>query len=1094
MRKRTLKQIPENLRSIFAAFANMAQCNAHTTFKFISKVARVEEDLQNLESSMKTQHFRVLKEFKTLQPEQQLKIIDTIHRHFPFLKPFVDNALASNKNNKTPNALNEIIELRNVLFTLDLIRTFCSHSNLIFTEKQETDYNKDSRKIINGLKNTYDGARRIVKDRFSIDDKSIKFTERYKFNSKTKKAEEDKSFRFKMDTDSGELSGIGIAFTICLFLNKAQITEFLKTADIYGNLTEEDQKIIREIFSVYRIIRPKNKIESQMPRHAFGLDMMNELMKCPKELFETFGPKNQNLFRVQGDNDGEYERLYLRHQDRFQYFMQRYIDEFKVFDDIRFQVALGSYRFKFYNKKCVDSVEPNRVRCLQKDLNGFGRLSEIEAARKSLWEGLIRQYEEVHEDTADEQPYITDERAHYITFRNKIGMFFPNGSNTDDINKMENIDGNFLPKVDGDNAPCASPTCWLSTYELPALIFHHYLSKDNSRTENIIKQAVNNYHRLFTDINDGTLKPMMGEAELENALKAYNIQSSAIPTNMKDYLLGKNRDMGEKFLKYAEEKVRTIKEKTQYRLECFKEAKQMIGNRKDNKIGKKNYVDIRPGRLASYLAEDIVRMMPVNDTNTNKPTGLNYSVIQSNLALFNNVEDLPKINRILSAARINCGEYPHPFIKKVTEKNPQNVVEFYEHYLMEKIKYMEEILNSKAYKETAFLHANRLKWEKKDSQFFQDLAKRYLQIEQKGQTLLKGIDLPRHLFDEDIKGMLKERFGDLINTDGVNVAYLIQQYFKLVENDEPQSFYKKGRSYKFFDIIINEKSDNKLVKHYLKQGGILEYFKDSDEIEELKEEYLAGIKKKADREIEEKRLNAMWKGIEKNEKTIRRYQTQDTLIFLIAKSILTQEEDGISGLEEFKLQDITPENDKSILNSTVDMKVFYIPKGSGEGKEIIFRDVKIKNIGDIYQILYDDRLESLLILVSDNSIESEKIKEEFNNYDIQQRDIFQPIYRIENIARERYNWGKGDESPSFSSLINYLNNKTEKLDTEEAEMIVMIRNNFSHNSYSKIENYSKSNQVKHSSEELVDTLRKKDMPKISIEMKDIFEKLSGKYN
>lgn len=1093
MRNNTLKQIPENNRKIFAAYANMAQCNAHTTFKFISKVARVEEDFVNLESSMKTQHFNVLKNFDTLQPEQKLKAIDTIHKHFPFLKPFVDNTMASNKESRTPNALYEINELRNILFTLDLIRTYCSHSELIFSAKQNNTYNEDSKKIIGGLKNTFDGAKRIVKERFSIPDEKIKFTERFIFNPKEKKAKEDSEFLYKMDTKTGELSGVGIAFTISLFLTKAQITEFLRAIDIYGaSQTENEKKIIREIFSVYRIIGPKNKIESQLPRYAFGLDMMNELMKCPRELFETFGSSNQNLFRVQGDNDGEYERLYLRHQDRFQYFMQRYIDEFEVFNDIRFQVALGSYRFKFYNKKCVDSVEPNRVRCLQKDLNGFGRLSEIEGARKSLWNGLIRQYEDVHEDTADEQPYITDERAHYITYRNKIGLFFPNEFNSDDIEKMENIDGNYLPKVKEENAPCSSPTCWLSTYELPALIFHHYLTKDKSSTERIIKQAVNNYHRLFSDISNGILKPMMGEAELENALKEYDIQSNAIPTNMKEYLLGKSKNFNQKFIKYAEEKIRTIKEKTQYRLDCFKEAKDMIGNRKENKIGKKSYVDIRPGKLASYLTEDIVRMMPVNENNTNKPTGLNYSVIQSNLALFNKSDELAKITRIFSAARINCGENPHPFIKKVIGKNPQNVVDFYEYYLEEKIEYMREILNSKKYKEIAFLHSNRTKWEEKDSQFFKDLAMRYLQIEQNGQTLLKGIDLPRHLFDEGIKQMLKERYNNLINTDGVNVAYLIQQYFKLVEKDKPQKFYKKGRSYRFFDIVHNKKCNNKLLKQYKKQEVILELFKNSyKKIKEVKN-YLATIKK-ADREIEEKRLNALWKEMEKNEKTIRRYQTQDTLIFLIAKSILAHEEDGINGLEEFKLHDITPENEQSILSKTVDMKAYFIPKGSDKGKEIIFKDIKIKNIGDIYQTLYDDRLDSLLNLVSDDSIDSDRIREEFNNYDIQQRDIFGPIYKIEKTARERYKWNDREESPSFNNLISYMNNKTGKLDTEDAEIMIMIRNNFSHNSYSKVEKYRNSDQVKHSSEELVDKLKRKDMPDISKEMTNIFKDLTDRF-
>lgn len=140
-------------------------------------------------------------------------------------------------------------------------------------------------------------------------------------------------------------------------------------------------------------------MESQSGRMALALDMLNELQKCPSELFETLSPKDRSRFRVEvditnssennsSDNSEESQVLMMRFQDRFPRLALRYIDECNVFDKIRFQLSLGKYRYAFYDKMCIDSKEPDRVRSLQKDLNGFGRLQEIEEERKNGGYGL----------------------------------------------------------------------------------------------------------------------------------------------------------------------------------------------------------------------------------------------------------------------------------------------------------------------------------------------------------------------------------------------------------------------------------------------------------------------------------------------------------------------------------------------------------------------------------------------------------------------------------------------------------------------------------------------------------------------------------
>jgi len=66
-----------------------------------------------------------------------------------------------------------------------------------------------------------------------------------------------------------------------------------------------------------------------------------------------------------------------------------------MFNDIRFHLNLGKYRFAFYSHSTESSVDgQERLRILQKDLHGFGRPSEVDEQKKLKWATLFEKKSE----------------------------------------------------------------------------------------------------------------------------------------------------------------------------------------------------------------------------------------------------------------------------------------------------------------------------------------------------------------------------------------------------------------------------------------------------------------------------------------------------------------------------------------------------------------------------------------------------------------------------------------------------------------------------------------------------------------------------
>lgn len=1206
---------PEN-RPVFAAYLNMARQNAFETLCHISKLMGIEVDEAEKDKENRLWEMKVVKELSVedIKSERKLKLIKLFHSHFPFLKPIID-VEQRNPNGYIPTELDEdpsqeqvkeelatkivyasplkyYAILENMFRLLNALRNEYTHANpekVSMAQKRKLHEN-----VVRYAYNCLDGGRRVVKQRFGnfdlpsdkdayafLTDTRVRYNKELipdkfkivKIKGKEKKVQESKfvekkDFPYRMKDSNDILSDVGILLFVCLFLHKKYISMFMDKVKPYRKGVDEiEKKVLFETFSIYRIRLPKERYDSERPDYALGLDMLNELQKCPKELYETFAEKDKAKFRVPIKSTSEDvvtddgvivengEVLQIRVQDRFPTMALRYIDQAQVFPKIRFLVSLGHYRYSFYDKKCIDSTEKDRVRVLQKEINGFGRLNEIELKRKEKYGSYIRTNDKVRQDTAESEPYITDCRANYVFNGNRIGfLFFDKELGRTEIKSMntnEDKEIMYIPelvfdkdlangsKKEGTNAVCVPPVAWLSTYELPALMFHHHLCQklniaspdkkiSKNPTEYVIIQCIKTYYRFFNDVKEGRLHPGMvkDKDSLASLIrKDYDpLQLKDIPMKLVDYLLNQKVNMEKVFKECAEERMEKMLKGTEVRLKMFKEERKAIGS-KDNKFGKKGYVDIRPGKLADYLAKDMLMFEPVDKDNKNKVTGLNFQVIQASLAIYDKTwEELRAIFENAHLINQKNTTLNHPFLGNLfaSKKIPLNTMDFYEHYLEEKINYLRRRLVKGTFSD-AFLHRNRIKWQKRDEAYYKALAGRYLEeLSKDSRTNLKAIELPRGLFERNIVEILKNVYADeskqTYNQDlavflnkqmeayendeqvPYNTSFFISAYFKHVLKDKVQPFYvsthkEYKRSYKFFNMINNETKRNALVEQYYTQEEFKELrkkykltgkldeklakYKNDAFDKERKKPESRGKSKDEIKDIINSRLRKYHYEYDDNERIIRRFMVQDILVFLMAKELLlknigdeTTDEKTVDRIKRYKLQNINPISDTgNILSLSIPFSLTLTLK-DGSTRTITQQELKLKNYGDFYRFVYDERLATLLTQTKNVEIDRDNLEKELFHYDLKRTEIFHWIHAMENYLFTQYpELGKADKKEEGSRYYFTQKVKNKKTGVEEIqyspirqnframlnvpgnipsqhlEAMVGIRNSFCHNHY-----------------------------------------------
>lgn len=1057
-----IPELIETQKHIFGTYAAMALKNIQIVLDHVQNITNITdinpehgpEDLwkhpvmQYLDRNNPHQH-----------PETTDIIIERLLRNFPFLKIMADMQREyDNKRNNTSrieiNCQDVYLVLNNTFRVLKKYRDYTLHYIMIDNSFDDNSnflkYNETPLSFT--INSYYTAALRNIKERYSYTTSDLAFIQDNRINRKTKKT--DFNFFLSMQSFNNDttkkihLSGVGVVQLICLFLEKKYINIFISKLPIYGQYTEPSKecRVIRRSLSINSIVLPKERIQSHKKEYSIALDMLNELKRCPKELFEVLSQEDQDRFRAMSSDFNEV--LHMRSADRFAQYSLQYIDHNKLFNGIKFHVNMGKLRYLFSpDKKCIDGEV--RVRVLEHKLNGYGRIAEMEDYRKQRETTYgdtnisIRDFENVKRDdsNAENYPYIVDTYTHYILENNKIELFFSNNNVVPRVVKTS--DGKWYVEKE-------PPHCRLSTLELPAMMFHMHLL-GSAKTEKRIKSVYNNYIRLFKALSEGALT--------QGNIDSFNIPRCDIPQKVLDAVSGE--DKTQSWRAHAAKKIDELLQETERLIKNFKDSKKTIesGN---NKIGTRFYRRISSGKLADFLARDIVKFQPSQkdgyDYGIDRLTGLNYRVMQASIAIYNNgdnADNFQEFYNMFKEAKLvdNNNAQSHPFLRKALLRRPKNAVDFYEGYLFARKKYLLEIsekLKNGEQISLPFFNKDKNKWSKRNNDFYQIMGEIY------GEDT--PVELPRQMFDSEIKDALKAmpQMSD-VDFDNANVTYLIGEYLKRVLDDDFQEFYNWKRNYRYIDLLVCDvNSKDSINKQYLSTTEREEVWTNRKECSEKysiwaykKKQSDFKLRRLSDSEYETiiaNRLSACRNDFQKSEKHIRRYKVQDALMFLMVKDSLTKNLDFEAN--DFKLYDIMPDAEKGILSETMPMDFVFERKG--KVYTIKSNGLKLKNYGDFFALAHDKRITSLLDIINSNTIDKEDIELELDNYDTSRPEVVRLVLDFEKYVYAKYPELKNkamqqDHFDFLAILIELL--KKGDLTNDEKVVLQKIRNSFSHNSY-----------------------------------------------
>ncbi len=974
------------------------------------------------------------------------KKIDFLYKYMPFINLFVDYIYNIDKTedgipflenrrkrkdkvfeiNEREINLFEQIEIIKELFKLLLdIRNNQSHyigSNYFVNDR-----------MFRALEYCFDVSLRTTITRFWDDAKDannkLEHLKRHDNKGKIKK-----EFIYKLKNigvDKNNFTTNGLAFFLCLFLDKRMSKLMLDQISWFKRNDSKEYRATINVFTIDRIRLPKEKIESVFSLDSLGLDIINELQKCPKELYDLLSQEDRNKF-VLIDEETEDETILKRSQNRFSYFVMRYFDEKETFKNIRFHIDLGLYNKDCYEKTLKDGSKLED-RFISKRLKGFGRIQEMNAE----FEKHKKEYPDFYVQDKNEKNYQIPNRMptfpHYHYANEEKTLI---GLRIKDKYDYKYSD------IERNNFILEKPDAYISTYEFPAMYFCEYLK---GNPEQVIIDTYNTIIDFLKKIasNDNSIEIFRNEiaGKKEDEIKElfkneFKLDINDIPKELKVYISTKPAKSKNTYQEYLKQKMDTMLEEAKKEYGWIVDKENRIKERKI-KAGKKNYEKINIGDIALKLVKDIIYLTPISSKNNGKDgiTSPNYNRLQEHFALWVEKERRFKAIEILNAFKIFD---KHPFLNKLGKiEDISSIVTLYKAYMLSKIDYLNE-------NGIDILSNNKENQKASDYETYcVALAERLLEL---------PINLPRNMFYEEIlKSKELETLRRCFYGKRANVSYLIKLYLNEKLKDDSQEFYKYDRMYKFF----KEGRNNKNVYYELNRFD--------EKVSEIKEQ----IKNNQDNPNYK-----FYKQLTENEKQIRLIQTQDILLFLMSKSILFNEVETKFSDKTIQSESILLKNigigEKSVLEERA--KVNLSLKIS-DYYACIEDTLKIKNYGDFKYFCFDKRvsnyLECLLKTFNDNQYKKEgnpyritrqEIEKELENYEKYRIAAFDKILEFERVFFQNYYTKEEFESInngthfSFEKIIKEFIEKT-NAESEICKLIKSTRNAFSHSQYPMQDNW-----------------------------------------
>lgn len=458
------------------------------------------------------------------------------------------------------------------------------------------------------------------------------------------------------------LSQNGLLFLLGMFLNKKE------GEDLRSQIKGFKGKVIKDhpefpsgqnnsfrfmathwVFSYLAFKGIRQKINTTFDKETLLIQIVDELSKVPDEVYNNLSFEKQQQFvedineYIKEGNETEtlsdaiviHPVIRKRYENKFNYFVLRYLDEFAGFPSLRFQIHLGNYIHDRRIKNIAGtSFETDRI--VKEKINVFGHLSEVgnlkadyfekngALATDSGWEifpnpsyNFVSENIPIFINSQKSKPFVSGAKEVFSTIRkNRIRV-------EKDLNKNMQRDENKFSKekmaalidsnIDGetyDKIYIGPPTAMLSLNELPALLYELLVRKTSPKM--IEDTMVQKLMDRFTIIEKYTPSDGLSASQITKNLRRSDVTEKIDTEKLQRAI--------EKEIKICDEKLAIISQ-----------------NRKDTRAPhhKRKFIFTNKelGSEATWLTDDLIRFMPKDARENWK--GYQHSQLQQSLAYFN---------------------------------------------------------------------------------------------------------------------------------------------------------------------------------------------------------------------------------------------------------------------------------------------------------------------------------------------------------------------------------------------------------------------------------------------------------------------------
>ena len=596
------------------------------------------------------------------------------------------------------------------------------------------------------------------------------------------------------------ISQSGILFVMSMFLTKKESEDlrakikgfkakFIKSDQLNNNIKF---MATHWVFSYLAYKGHKHRLISHFQQENLLIQIIDELSKVPDEVYVTLDKEKQNSFIEDineylkiGNEDKSLQEstvvhpiIRKRYENKFNYFVLRYLDEFAGFPTLRFQIHLGNFVHD-RRIKDISGTSYQTERIVKEKITVFSGLTEVSNLKSRY---LLNKNPD--EDTGWDifpNPSYNIAANNIPIFINLLTSNVEGAKNLyvqlNRVRKENKSEENFKLKeqitslIDSDikgekfkRTYIGAPLAMLSLNELPALL----------------------YELLFKNISAEELENRMTAKLVERFKTIQDYQPSQdLSSSFITKKLKKSSDQGKNDV---DKIVRAAKRE----IEISKQKLAIISqNRIDykNRSHKRKYIFTTRelGIEASWFANDIKRFMPKESRKYLK--GYQFAQIQHSLSKFDqNPSEV--INIILSIWDFKEDSWRFSDWMKETFLKEKTFDQAYEEWLNRRIKYFNEITveilkhESGSELQTQFIEQNVFEIFKK---WLYKIESTQKQIER----LLKiPLVFPRGIFDD------KPTFKEGIRVNEAPGEFAEWYEYTYLSSHQFQKFYSLERDYK----------------------------------------------------------------------------------------------------------------------------------------------------------------------------------------------------------------------------------------------------------------------------------------------------------